>query len=136
MTAEQLEQNLTENETKAISDIRKILSDYEMNIFNYLADIVSAMCGVEKKDMFSLDRKNSNVQARGLFFYACRYMTSYTYEKTGEIAEIICGKKFPAQYVHTSVVKIVFLIENTHMWSKRWNMLKIIIKSQMESKEQ
>lgn len=130
MTGEQLKIRLEENERNAIVGICKILADYEGNICDHIADFVSSLCCVTKERMFSYGKNVDVAQARGLFFYAYRYMTNNTYDKIGRMTEEMYGKKFTPEGVKSSVVKMSELIESNPIWSKRWSILKIIIKSQ------
>lgn len=127
---EQFKNKLEENEKNIILDVCKILANYEGNICNYIADFVSSLCGVTKEQMFSCKKSIDIAQARGLFFYAYRYITYYTYDKIGHVTREMYGKSFTPEGVKSSVVKISELIENNPIWAKRWAILKSIIKSQ------
>lgn len=130
MTGEQLKSRLEENEKNAILGICKILANYEGNIYDYIADFVSSLCCITKERMFSDSKSIDVAQARGLFFYAYRYMTANTYDKIGRITGETYGKRFTPEGVKSSIVKMSELIESSPIWSKRWSILKIIIKSQ------
>lgn len=130
MTSEQLKNKLKENEDSAVAGICDILSNYEGNICTYLVDFVSSLCGVDKDLMFSDTKSIDVAQARGLFFYAYRYMTCETHKKIGLISESVYGKGFTAEGVSSSIKKMSSLIENEPTWNKRWHILKLIIKSQ------
>jgi hypothetical protein len=130
MTGEQLKSRLNENERNAIVGICKILADYEGNICDHIADFVSSLCCITKERMFSDSKSIDVAQARGLFFYAYRYMTANTYDKIGRITGETYGKRFTPEGVKSSIVKMSELIESNPIWSKRWSILKIIIKSQ------
>lgn len=130
MTGEQLKSRLEENEKNAIIGICKILEDYEGNIYDHIADFVSSLCCITKERMFSDSKSIDVAQARGLFFYAYRYMTANTYDKIGRITGETYGRRFTPDGVKSSIVKMSELIESNPIWSKRWSILKIIIKSQ------
>ena len=130
MTGEQLKSRLEENEKDAILGICKILANYEGNIYDHIADFVSSLCCITKERMFSDSKSIDVAQARGLFFYAYRYMTANTYDKIGRITGETYGRRFTPEGVKSSIVKMSELIESSPIWSKRWSILKIIIKSQ------
>lgn len=130
MTGEQLKSRLEENEKNAILGICKILANYEGNIYDYIADFVSSLCCITKERMFSDSKSIDVAQARGLFFYAYRYMTANTYDKIGRITGETYGRRFTPEGVKSSIVKMSELIESNPIWGKRWSILKIIIKSQ------
>ena len=130
MTGEQLKSRLEENEKDAILGICKILANYEGNIYDHIADFVSSLCCITKERMFSDSKSIDVAQARGLFFYAYRYMTANTYDKIGRITGETYGRRFTPEGVKSSIVKMSELIESNPIWSKRWSILKIIIKSQ------
>ena len=130
MTGEQLKSRLEENEKNAILGICKILANYEENIYDHIADFVSSLCCITKERMFSDSKSIDVAQARGLFFYAYRYMTANTYDKIGRITGETYGRRFTPEGVKSSIVKMSELIESNPVWSKRWSILKIIIKSQ------
>ena len=79
------------------------------------------------------DRECNNidvVQARGLYWYARRYMTGDTYEKIGKTPTD--GKTFTKVGVATSVNKIAHLIESQPIWKKRWSIIKRIVKTKQQ----
>ena len=128
MTEEEIKQNLEENERTTMNCVCDTLSAYGGRIRIYLADFIAALCNVEKERMFS-DCKDLDVaQARGLFFYAYRYMTGETYRKIGELSKDVYGKAFTKVGVAESVNKTYTLIEQQPIWRKRWTIVKRIIK--------
>lgn len=132
MPEEQLKNKFKENEDNAILGICKILANYECNICEHIADLVSYSCNVKKERMFSDDRSWDSAQARGLFFYAYKYITNNTYDQISRMTNDVYGRKFTRECIRTSVIKMSELIEKQTIWNKRWSMLKAIIKSQME----
>lgn len=133
MTEEEIKLNLEDNEQHAMQIICDTLSTYENKARVYLADFVAALCHVEKGDMFSTCNNLDIAQARWLFWYAYRYMTNETYEKIGNLSRDIYGKAFTKVGVSSSVNKMARLIANEPIWTKRWAILKRIIKEQNPS---
>lgn len=128
MTEEETKQNLEENERITMQCVCDTLRQYGSRTRIYLADFIAALCDVEKERMFS-DCKDLDVaQARGLFFYAYRYMTNETYKKIGELSKDVYGKVFTKMGVAESVNKMYELIEQQPIWRKRWTIVKRIIK--------
>jgi hypothetical protein len=91
---------------------------------------VASLCDVDRDKMFTECNNIDVVQARGLYWYARRYMTGDTYEKIGKTPTD--GKTFTKVGVATSVNKMAHLIESQPIWKKRWNVIKRIIKLQNE----
>lgn len=128
MTEEEIKQKLEENERTTIISVCDMLKNYEVRIATYLADFVAAICDVDKERMFSNDNHLDVAQARWLYWYAYRYMTSETYEKIGKLSERMYGKAFTKVGVAASVNKMYALIEQQPIWRKRWTIIKRIIK--------
>lgn len=128
MTEEEIKNNLEENERIAMQCVCDTLRQYGSRTRIYLADFVATLCDVEKKLMFSSCNELDVAQARGLYFYAYRYMTGYTYEKIGKISQDVYGKAFTGHGVASSVNKTYTLIEQQPIWRKRWTIVKRIIK--------
>ena len=132
MTEEETRQNIEENERMTVQCVCDTLQAYGSRIRLYLADFISALCDVDKERMFSACNELDVAQARGLYFYAYRYMTGYTYEKIGKTAKDLYNKEFTGHGVASSVNKMYMLIEQQPIWRKRWMIVKRIIKTQNE----
>ena len=100
----------------------------EMDVQEFLADSVAVLCDVDKSLMLSDCNTIHVAQARWLYWYAYRYMTSETYEKIVANTERLCGKRFTKQGVASSVNKMSLLIESQPIWKKRWTISRRIIK--------
>lgn len=113
----------SENLEKACEYLRKI----EGNVEDYLADIVASMCNISVDDMF----KNTSVayiaQPRWLYWYAVRYVTNETYEKIAARTRER-GFAFAPNGIGQSINKMAKMVDANPLWTKRWTMLKHIIK--------
>lgn len=110
-----------------VAEVLRLLKGHEESIQEYLADYVASLCGVDKHAMMTEMHRIDLLQARWLFWYAYRYMTGETFPKIGEISGRY-GRTFPDTTVSGCVNKMGGLINCITIWSKRWNILKRIIK--------
>ena len=128
MTEEQINQELENSEQVVMQCLNDVLKQYNVKTTKYLADFVASLCDVDRDKMFTECNNIDVVQARGLYWYARRYMTGDTYEKIGKTPTD--GKTFTKVGVATSVNKMAHLIESQPIWKKRWNVIKRVIKLQ------
>lgn len=105
-----------------------ILHDHELKVQDYLAHMVAAQCDVTTQDMMTKDDRLHFSHARWLFWYAYRYMTNDTYEHIAQISERF-GRKFTQQGISASVNKMSSLIAAETVWTKRWILVKKVIKA-------
>lgn len=115
---------MDENIVRAMGYLR----NYEKDILNYIAEVVSSVCNVDKERMMSDDRTLPVTQSRWLFWYAYRYMTSYTYERISEETSRECTKQYTAVGVSVGTNKMSVMIEQEPIWKKRWGVVRRIIK--------
>ena len=112
-----------ENLEKACEYLRRIESDVE----DFLAEIVASICNIDVNEMF----KNTSVayiaQPRWLYWYAIRYATGETYEKIAARTQER-GFAFSPNGIGQSINKMAKMIDSNPLWTKRWVMLKHIIK--------
>lgn len=108
---------------KAVEHLQKC----EQDIKSYLADFIAALCAIPKDKMLSYTNVAHYAQARYLYWYAYRYMTKESYVK---IASHLCenGHKYTQSAIATGVNKMSAMIEQEPLWSKRWGIVKKIIK--------
>lgn len=132
MGEEKYVQELSNSELVTIQSVCDTLRNYENRIKTHLADFVAALCGVDVDTMLSNDAHDYIVQARGLYWYACRYMTNESYEKIA-LATQYNGFKFSPSCVAKNVAKMMIIIEQEPMWKKRWVIIKRILKLQDKS---
>jgi len=130
MTEEQINQELENNEQVVMQYLNDVLKQYNAKTTKYLADFVASLCDVDRDKMFTECNNIDVVQARGLYWYARRYMTGDTYEKIGKTPND--GKTFTKVGVATSVNKMAHLIESQHIWKKRWSIIKRIVKTKQQ----
>lgn len=117
-----------------IAEVLRLLKGHEESIQEYLADYVAALCSVDKRAMMTDTSRIDIIHARWLFWYAYRYMSGETFPKIGEISERY-GRTFPDTTVSGGVNKMGGLINCITIWSKRWNILKRIIKLRGKSED-
>lgn len=111
-----------------VEPILDIMRHYELNIHEYLADYVAALCNTSKEIMLGRSEKVHVAQARWLFWYAYRYMTGETLEKIANMTILCGGHKFTTNGIGQCVNKMSALISTEPLWQKRWNIIKRIIK--------
>lgn len=128
-TDEEIREDINELECSHIEQALEHLRLCELDVMSYLADFVANICDVNKEQILSDCNTIYVSQARGLFWYAYRYMTNETFEKIAQRTEHINGKRFTEQGVATSVYKMSQLIDQNTLWKKRWTILKRIIKT-------
>lgn len=115
-------------ETENIERACELLGGYEQEIENYLAHIVASLCGVDVKEMLTDTAISHLAQPRWLYWYAVRYMTNETYEKIGERTTAKSGYKFTPNGIGQSINKMSAMIASEPIWTKRWTIVKRIIK--------
>jgi len=108
-------------EEESLKDICERVKSYERNIQDYLADVVAALC------------VHCN-HARWLFWYAYRHMTNDTFEHLSQITDRY-GRKFAHQSINSAVNKMSVLIADNTIWTKRWVVIRRIIKARDQSIE-
>lgn len=116
-----------------IDEICHLLRLHEHRIQDYLVDIVSATCDVDKFEMMKDTGHLNNIHARWLFWYAYRYMTNDPFVKIATLTERY-GKRFTEQSISNSVNKMGNMITQETIWTKRWTIIRRIIKLRDESK--
>jgi chromosomal replication initiation ATPase DnaA len=108
---------------KAIEHLQKCGADTR----KYLADFVAALCNVPKEKMLANTHVACCAHARYLYWYAYRYMTNESYEKIAKRSSED-EHRYTQSAIATGVNKMSGMIEKEPLWSKRWFVLKRIIK--------
>lgn len=121
-------QDWTRIETENIERACELLRGYDNEVENYLAHIVASLCGVDVEKMLSDTSVAYLAQPRWLYWYAVRYMTNETYEKIAARTETKSGYHFTPNGIGQSINKMSAMIINEPIWTKRWTILKHIIK--------
>jgi chromosomal replication initiation ATPase DnaA len=131
---ESIKKGWADVEYKHIEKALEHLRQHEEDIRIYLADCVAAVCGVERKDMFSESDVACFAHSRYLYWYAYRYMTGEAYEK---IARQVPddGHHFVLRSVQNGVNKMSRMIEEEPVWKRRWTIIKRIIKLRWQEDE-
>lgn len=110
-----------------IDEICSLLRLHEHRIQDYLVDCVAATCDVDKNDMMTNVSDINTIHSRWLFWYAYRYMTKESFVRISKITQRY-GRKFTEQSISNSVNKMGNMIANETIWTKRWVIIKRIIK--------
>lgn len=121
---------INELDEHMISDVCDIVRKHNISLEKKMAYVVANMCNVSVEDMMSESKNQTYLHARWLFWYALRYMTNDSYLK---IAKNISfnGHVFAIGTVCNSIKKMSNLISQGTIWTKRWVLLKSIIKEYM-----
>lgn len=112
----------------SIEDILSAVRQHDIDIMAYLADTVASLCNIERKDMLKGCGEAHLAQPRWLFWYAYRYMTGETLEKIADMTEKCGGHRFTTNGIGQCVNKMSKMISSEPMWTKRWTIIKRIIK--------
>lgn len=110
-----------------VDEVCHLLRLHEQRIQDYLVDCVAAICDVDKFDMMTNTSKLNTIHARWLFWYAYRYMTNESFVHIAEVT-LRYGKKFTEQSISNSVNKMGNMVAQETIWTKRWIIIKRIIK--------
>lgn len=110
-----------------IDEICSLLRLHEHRIQDYLVDFVAATCDVDKSDMMTNVSELSIIHSRWLFWYAYRYMTNEPFIRISNVTARY-GKKFTEQSIANCVNKMGNMIANETIWTKRWVIIRHIIK--------
>lgn len=125
---EQIKSDWEHLENDNIEKACEYLRKYEGDIEDYVADIVASLCNVDVDKMLSDTSVAYLAQARWLYWYALRYMTNETYDKIAERTTRKSEYRFTPNGIGQSINKMSAMIINEPMWTKRWIILKRIIK--------
>lgn len=118
-------------EQELIQEVCNLLHEYNVSTRDNFSHIVSELCKVDEKEMMT-DRKNQyNIQARWLYWYALRYMTNESYSSISNSTKY--DRHFTVACVCYSIKKMSDLISANTIWTKRWTILKRIIKESADA---
>lgn len=117
-------------EMDSVEKILQAIRHHELDMQDYLAETVAALCNVDKSKMLGGSDKSYLSQTRWLFWYAYRYMTGETFEKIAMITlqQNEGERKFTTTAIGAGYNKMSALIVNDPLWGKRWSIIKRIIK--------
>lgn len=124
---DEIKRSWTEIDDSIIQNVTTLLKDYNYDLLDNLIYFVSAICEIDPYDMLSVNDKIQISQARWLLWYSWRYMTHESYEKIACRA-CIEGHRFKTRGVAAGIEKMSKIIEQETIWSKRWAIIKHIIK--------
>lgn len=122
-------QQMSTLEQETLDKVCELLKGYETRMQDYLAHFVASLCDVKLEDMLTDCNVLHAAQARWLYWYSYRYMTSETYDKIAERTARYFGKRFTMQGVAAGVNKMAQMIEQEPIWKKRWTIIKRLLKS-------
>lgn len=126
-------EKMSEIDKQTLDSICDLLRGYESKIQYWLAYFVSSLCNVEIDKMLTDCNTLSVAQSRWLFWYAYRRMTNETYEKIANVSSQYYGKFFTTATVANGITKMAQMIECEPIWTKRWVIIKRIIKQYREN---
>ena len=118
-------------EEKTIDSACELLSTYGGEMRQYLARIAASLCCVEENEIMANTKNIDIVQARWFFWYAYRYMTNESYESMAQRSKAY--RHFSASCVGASVAKMSMMISKEPIWTKRWTILKRIVKIMLKN---
>lgn len=126
-------EKMSEIDKQTLDSICDLLRGYESKIQYWLAYFVSSLCNVEIDKMLTDCNTLSVAQSRWLFWYAYRRMTNETYEKIANVSSQYYGKFFTTATVANGITKMAQMVECEPIWTKRWVIIKRIIKQYREN---
>ena len=119
--------HLKDIELSVVDEVCDRLRIYSRYTGSYLANIIAALCDVDKDEMLSDTKHLYNSHARWFYWFAYRYMTNESYDSIAKRCENY--RKFTESCVGICVAKMSMMVEQEPMWKKRWVITKRIIKS-------
>ena len=118
---EQIKSDWEHLENDNVEKACEYLRRYEGDIEDYVAEIVASLCNADTSVAYL-------AQARWLYWYALRYMTNETYDKIANRTARKSDYRFTPNGIGQSINKMSAMIVNEPIWTKRWIILKRIIK--------
>ncbi len=104
------------------------VKEHNINMRRHLIDIVASLCEVDVNTMMSNTKSGQESQARWLFWLACRYMTNEPFSSIAKQTQNY-GWHFSTSAITNACTKMSALISQNTVWTKRWAMLRRIIKA-------
>lgn len=126
-------ERMSETDKEMLDSICAMLREHESKIRYWLAYFVSSLCNVDMDKMLTDCNILSVAQSRWLFWYAYRRMTNETYEKIAKVSSQYYGKSFTTATIANGITKMTQMIESEPIWTKRWVIIKRIIKQYREN---
>lgn len=126
-------EKMSEIDRQMLDSICNILREHESKIRYWLAYFVSSLCNVDMNKMLTDCNTLSVAQSRWLFWYSYRRMTNETYEKIAKVSSQYYGKSFTTATIANGITKMTQMIECEPIWTKRWVIIKRIIKQYREN---
>lgn len=115
-------------ENDMVNNICDMVRSYNRSVQDYLAEIVAELCEVSVEDMMNKEDRLHCNHARWLFWYAYRNMTNDTFEHIATVTEKY-GRRYTLQGINSAVNKMSSLITDNTVWTKRWIVIKRIIRT-------
>lgn len=120
-----------ELEDKMLSTICETIRKYNELSAKHLAQITADLCGVDCEDLLHDTSHRTNSEARYLYWFAYRYLTEESYSS---IAKKPWQRRFTEQCVGAAILRMANMISANTIWTKRWVILKHVIKGILEHK--
>lgn len=131
---ERIKEELDAIDNENIEQAIYLLRNHGKDVSSYLASFVAAICDVSVEDMLSEKITFHIAHARWLYYYAYRYMTNESFTKIS-IQTKTDKKTYSAKAIQNCVTKMSMMIANEPLWSKRWSVIKRVIKLQQEDRK-
>lgn len=120
-----------ELEDQMLGTICETIRKYNVLSAKHLASITAELCGVDVEEMLHDTSHRMNSEARYLYWFAYRYLTEESYSS---IAKKPWQRRFTEQCVGAAILRMGNLIGANTIWTKRWVILKHVIKGILEHK--
>lgn len=120
-----------EKEAEIVDSICRLIRDYRLSVSQHLERIVAELCDVSVEEMMKDTKHMYNTQARWLVWYALRYMTNDSYQSIAR--STARGRMFTIGCICADISKMSNLISANTVWTKRWTILKRIIKESLDA---
>ena len=114
-------------ESATVVEACRLIGEYNGSLKKYLVMFTAQLCDVEQEALLSESKNIDTVRARWLYWYAYRYMTGETHETIAK--RNVTRKRFSSQSVGNAIFNMAQLIAEDGIWTKRWFVLKKIIKT-------
>jgi len=127
-TDEQIKSDWQRLEKENLEKACEYLSKCETDVEEYIADCIAALCDITVSEMLSDAAQARIAQPRWLYWYAIRYMTNETYDEIATRTIKRSGCSFTANGIGQSINKMAIMVAIEPIWTKRWTIIKHIIK--------
>lgn len=129
---EQIRMQWEQIDSHVINETCALLRKYEYLAFDYLAELIAALCDVSVEELFAQCRAIEIAHARWFFWYSYRRMTGESYAKIAARASNR-GHVYANGAVQYAIEQMSQMIGKEQNWVRRWNIVKRWINIRNES---